>query len=879
MSHTAGPGQQSPQHADTAPSVTAPTPPDVGPVGLVAPLRSLSRDDAATAGTKAATLGALAQAGIAVPEGLVLTAAAAHIAVSALGSAVTAQQVLHAPLPDVVEAALVDIAEHFGDAVLAVRSSAVAEDLPDASYAGQYDSVLGVQHLAALRDAVRRCWASAYDERVRTYSGGDAPPPAIAVLVQRQVGADIAGVAFSANPVSGATDEVLVSAMPGLADALVGGTVQPDEWTVRGATATAVRVSHQALTAQQAQSVAALALRVHAVLDVPVDVEWVMVDGRLLLVQARPITVLPVQPDTCFPPGTWLKDTEHYPEPFTTFGASLAVPWVAEELSSMLASWGGVLARMDLRSIGGEVYLRPVPLGGREGPPPPWWLLGVLSRLAPPLRRRMRTARTMMRPEVFIDLAEKWQAIWQPQLQSAAERLHAVDLTALDDTALDTHLGEVLECLHTALHHHFHLIPLYTVPAHDLVQVCRDLLGWDEAEALGLLAGVSAKSSEPARAMAELAARISQVPAARAVAESGSSDVADRLAEADADLGAAYAQWCRGYALRCINDDPGSPVYAERPALLASLLRDAVRAHTSGDAGLAHRTEAARTEATQRARATLAGHPASDRSRFEDALETALRYYPLREDTTFWLAQIAGAGRLCVVDAGRRLAGRGILDRAGDAIHVDVDTLRAALTGTAATDLRGRVRRAKAERAWVRLHPGPAVVGPPPGAPPDLRALPKHARRLNTALSWSQPRPPTPRPDPDTVATGVAASPGCHTGPVRVVHGEADFASLRPGDVLVSATTDPGWSVLFGIAGALVTDVGSVLSHAAIIAREHALPAVVGTSAATSTLHDGEIVTVDGTTGRVLRHANEPPPTPSSPRSTPTQSATDKENS
>jgi rifampicin phosphotransferase len=587
-----------------------------GHTDLLAPLRALTRDDAAVAGVKAATLGELTRAGLAVPEGIVLTGEAARAALAELGAGATEELVLGAPLPGEVEAALAEVAAHFGDATLAVRSSAAAEDLPDASYAGQYDSVLGVRGPDALRAAVRRCWASAYGERVRAYRPGGDRPPTIAVLVQRQVDADVAGVAFSANPVSGARDEVLVSAVPGLADALVSGAEQPDEWVVRGADATAVRVVHRALTAEQARAVAELALRVQALLGAPVDVEWAMAGGRLLVVQARPITALPRPPAVDVGPGTWIKDVEHYPEGFTAFGASLGGPWVSEGLSSMLVSWGGLLDRMEHRIIGGETYVRPVPPGGREGAPPPWWLLGLIVRVAPLLRRRMRTAARMMRPEVFAEQARAWQTVWQPGVEGAVERLHAVDLAELDDAALTAHLDEATETTRGALHHHFHLIPLYTVPAHELVRACRELLDWDQPEALELLAGTSAKSSEPTRALADLAERIARDQRARAAVEADGGGLPDRLAAADPDLGAAYAGWCRRYALRCVNSDPGSPVFAERPWLLAGLLRDAVHAAADGTPGLAERSDATRSRATERARTALSGRPARDRERF-----------------------------------------------------------------------------------------------------------------------------------------------------------------------------------------------------------------------------------------------------------------------
>jgi pyruvate,water dikinase len=422
----------------------------------------------------------------------------------------------------------------------------------------------------------------------------------------------------------------------------------------------------------------------------------------------------------------------------------------------------------------------------------------------------------------------------------------------LDDHALEAHLADAVDTAHAAIRHHFHLIPLYTVPPYALVQACRELLSWSEPEALGLLAGTSTKSSAPARALAELAGCISRNPQARTAVELG-GDVAARLTGADPALGELYADWHRRYALRLVNSDPGSPVFAEQPWLIDGLIRDAVRAHSEHRPSLESRTDASRTRTAERARAALADRTAREKERFETALRTALRYYPLREDTVFWLAQIGGAARLAVLEAGRRLVDRGAISTAEDAVQLDLTTLRAALTGSLKRNLRDQVARAHAERAWVAHHPGPAFVGPPPGAMPDIRGLPAPARRLNAALLWAQPKPPQPVPDPAAALTGAPGSSGSYTGPVRVVRGGADFASLRPGEVLVAPTTDPAWSVLFGVAGALVTDGGGVLSHAAIVAREHAIPAVVGTASATTTLSDGEVVTVDGTTGRVFR--------------------------
>ena len=165
------------------------------------------------------------------------------------------------------------------------------------------------------------------------------------------------------------------------------------------------------------------------------------------------------------------------------------------------------------------------------------------------------------------------------------------------------------------------------------------------------------------------------------------------------------------------------------------------------------------------------------------------------------------------------------------------------------------VTRAKGQRAWVLAHPGPASYGKDPGPPPSFGSLPAGARLANEGFLWTTERifgpVRTGREAGDGAVTGIPASPGSYTGPVRVIRNEAEFDRLRAGDVLVCPVTSPVWSVLFPSVGALVTDSGGILSHPAIIAREYGVPAVVATGNGTSALHDGQLVTVDGTAGIV----------------------------
>jgi pyruvate,water dikinase len=231
-----------------------------------------------------------------------------------------------------------------------------------------------------------------------------------------------------------------------------------------------------------------------------------------------------------------------------------------------------------------------------------------------------------------------------------------------------------------------------------------------------------------------------------------------------------------------------------------------------------------------------------------------LHAYPIREDNIVWTDNVPSAIlHYAGMECGRRLAARGRLAKGADAMFLTIEELRDALQGNLDGDLRATVARRRAERAWVSAHPGPASYGPDPGPPPNLSPLPPGLRYIMGVLMWFMDLTLSA----ERVAAsegelpGVSGSPGRHTGTVRVIKDESEFGRLGPGDVLVCPITSPAWSVLFSQAGAVVTDGGGVLAHAAVIAREYGIPAVLATGNGTTQLRDGEVVTVDGTRGIV----------------------------
>ena len=791
--------------------------------------------DSGVAGVKAANLARLTDSGFPVPEGFVITREACE--------RIDAGGAIPADVWAEIRSHLVEL----GDTPVAVRSSGTAEDLAGASYAGLYETVLGVEGPEAVAAAIGRCLASASSERLRAYRGSDAPAP-MAVLVQRMVPAEAAGVAFTANPVTG-DDEVLVSAVKGLGDRLVSGEATPDEWVARGEDVESVRLTERALDQAQAREIAEQARAIERLFGSPQDVEWALARGRPFVLQARPITALPVAPRLEAPSGGfWQKDTSHFPMPLTPFGASVLLPALSE-VPPIMAEFGVMVERIEQRSVGGEVYTHAVPIGGKERPAPPSWAVWLGVRIAPPFRRRARMAEDALASGLPTRLLDQWEREWRAGFGSEFRELMSVDLESLSDAALLAHLDRAKDIHRRAVALHFRLVGPYDLALYDLSLCCEELLGWDGAQSLALLTGSSVASSEPGRALCALAERIAGNPAAREALTAPGGDPLGRLRRSAPWAADEVDDYLGRYGHRTVTLDAGDPTWFERPEIVAGLLAGQLRARVA-----ASHQPRTHSDVPAEARRALAGRSDEDRARFERTLAYATRAYAMREDNVVWLgSQSSALLRYSAIEIGRRLVDRGVLARAADAVFLEEPELRAALSDAGNEDRHDLVARRKAERAWVTAHPGPASYGTDPGPPPNLSVLPPALRQVHTALMQALELMFTPstHQDRSDELRGVPGSPGRYSGTVRVVRDESEFAKLQPGDVLVAPVTSPPWSVLFLQAGAVVTDGGGVLSHTAVVAREYGIPAVLATGEATRRLCDGDVVSVDGTTGRV----------------------------
>jgi pyruvate,water dikinase len=875
-------------------------------------LADVRAGDLPRAGGKGANLGELAAAGFAVPEGFcVLTdayrsfvasadGAADHIAalgtipvedaVAVRAAAAALRGVLErAPIPAEVEAAIGAAWRGLGaDGSYAVRSSATAEDLPGASFAGQQDSYLNVVGHGALLDAVRRCWASLFTERAVRYrarNGFDHAQVALAVVVQRMLRPEVSGILFTADPVGGRRGVAVVDAGFGLGEALVSGVVSADRYrvdrrtrlvlersiadkglridadpsggVVRTALVGAAR-SESSLSDARLLELVALGDRVEAHFGAPQDIEWSVEDGVVRVLQARPITSLyplPVPtpsedaPHLYFSFGHAQGLTDPMSElarsvwrillPFGRLPGSDDNPRIAEaggrlflDVSSLLRH--PLTRRMLLASLGNADPLAPAALRrlsarpafrrGRDratwGTVRRWFLPLVASTLGRLAWRKPEGA-----PEALARDIDAYLDEVRVRLDGAAggpERLR-VARAVLGETFLAA--AWPLPPYVAAGILGYHLLRRWA-PAgmeQEVAAVARGLRGNVTSEmdlAVGDLADrarghpelVALLTREPGEA-ASVLARAAELPGGEGFLEALGDFLRRYGMRGPAEIDLARPRW---------RDDPGSLL-----AMVAgSLLHERAGAHHARHAALA---EAGSRAAERLVRAARSGPWGLVRGPVVARLTRVARILPaVREHPKFLLVRVFDLVRPSILAAGDALAASGRLEHAGDVWTLTLPELQAALEDPDAP-LRERVagRRADALR-FARMEPPRLMT-----SEGEIPVLTQDAQGA-----------------PEGALLGSAVSPGVVEGVARVVLDPAR-AALRPGEILIAPFTDPGWTPLFTQAAGLVMEVGGLMTHGSVVAREYGLPAVVGVQHATTRIRTGQRVRVHGGAGYV----------------------------
>jgi pyruvate,water dikinase len=717
------------------------------------PLRDLRSADAAAFGGKAASLGDLIAAGGRVPDGFVLAPEAADLPA------------------EVRRSLLLDAAGMLSGGPYAVRSSGIREDGDEHSFAGVYESLLDVPG-DGLANAYDRVVASATGGRAVQYDPASAGR--MAVIVQRMVAPVAAGVALTADPITGDRGTCIVTAVRGLADGLVSGEIPGDEWTVSGGVATCRRQPQRALDNGQALAIAREASRIAGLRSTPQDIEWAIdKSGELWIVQARPMTALP-------PMATWDP-----PGPGAYARGYRFGEWISEPVTPLFESW--LLTTMEerfharLREAIGQSVPRPyhVLVNGWYFYSLNWASPGAFLRNAPHMfARALRSPRSLagiipaLVRHSFPAAEREWREVFKPRYRNAVARAEehvetvpAAELPGLIDE-LASHAGEYFMSI-AALTGAAYKTELNLAGFHR--QHLRDTIGWSH---LPLVSGF------------------------------------DVTADPEAPAVVSLDWWFE-------------PTKLDRDATAPP------RAH-AGVVEARHAAEAA-------AFAALARSPKRLRA-FKRLLTDAQHLLSIRDEQTRELTIAWPVLRRAALRIGEALAAMGRLDDADDVFFLTRSEALAALgesESLARIDVAGR--RATRE-AQNRLVP-PLVVG----------RLSRMAAAMWKGFASQVGAVRSER----ALVSGSPASAGHATGIVRVVKGPDEFDSLQAGEILVAPLTAPAWVPLFARAAALVTDVGSVASHAALVAREYGIPAVVGTGDATARLRTGMRVMVDGDTGNV----------------------------
>ena len=830
---------------------------------FIAVLEQLGRDNLGGAGSKGANLGELIRAGFPVPDGFVVTTEAydsfvahnnlrktiARVFREDQSSGATIRDAFEeAVIPSEIERAIIAAYRALGGGAVAVRSSATAEDLPEAAFAGQQDTFLNVMGEQALLNAVRRCWASLWTGRAIAYRNRqkiEQQTVKLAVVVQRMVPAEIAGVLFTANPVTGARDEVIIDASPGLGEAVVSGLVTPDHFVLRkrrwGWSIVERRPGRREVIVQARSGGSTERVKGSATTDVPQlptralrrlarvgaaierhfgrpqDVEWAWAGGEIFIVQARPITALPE-------PTPRLSKLQR--RLAGLFAEMLSIRPYPLDLTAWMSALFGAIARI----------FAPLGLAGPRFDQAFTEEDGVVIRFSgrPPVRP---TPRILLAPVQLLRLIWRYApGRWRVDPLLSEAQAHARALEARDLQALSW--SDLLATVRAA-----QALPLSLVGelrrrympraalAAGLLRAALGLLG--RGDRFGaLLSGVENKTLEANRALEVLAARIQTDPTlAETFARYEAGELWTALAEQPS--GQPFLAELRTFLDRYGHRETASallvsqPTWKDAPEVVLGILKGLALTGPRSQTGRPA-WEVTRDELLKHTLLRLSPL----RSAFLKLLEEARYLLQIREDTHFYATLPLPVIRRTLLELGRRLVGVGVLGSPEDVFHLKLGELQQ-VDGTwppppqLVDQLQGAVLRRKERRATLEDTP---LIDPRLFRQPDLEG--------DVAQG-------------DVLLSGTPGSPGVAEGPVRIIRYGSEFGKLRSGEVLVTPYTNPAWTPLFQRAAAVVVDSGGAASHAAIVAREYGIPAVMGTVEGTQKLTDGQRVMVDGDHGRV----------------------------
>gem|GEM_PF-70998 len=837
--------------------------------GLVVELGSVESLDDSLCGAKAANLARLKRAGLRVPPGFVISTEA----------------FLRGGLP------VAEIGRKYrrffpGASRVAARSSATAEDLPEASFAGQYDSFLNIPSFEDLLVALGKCRDSLASERARSYlarNGIVADRVKMAVLVQEMVAAEVSGVVFTANPMNGLRHQMLVNLASGTGELLASGRASPEQLVLEKGQ----RCPHtrsRLLDEPRVRELYRAAAGIEALFGRPQDIEFAFASGRLHVLQARPITALP-EPRLPFavswgdPANRELADAQTvfwcnwntrenmaYPlKPMAwSFFNDILVPEIMKVLYGVVP--GSPLERhchfIDL--VDGRAYWNMTLLAGNP------FSRATVMKLLDKLDMEAHQAFSALAAEGSFRPARlpfRWWQLAVPALRNAANFLTFPWLASprwIEKRCrsflkqAEEYVGLGLESLSTSgmfaqARRYGYVIarfafPLLMVSSKSLAgfAIIEKLTGkWPEVRGDDLLAGMPGnKTTETALELYRLSAAPPEVRLIFADAKIGGQDGVSEMngrletTEAGREYRKRIRRFLAEYGHRGMKDlDVGHPSWAEDPTYVYQMIKSYMSLGTEDPDPLDQFEKAAarRRDLEAYIEKRLTSSFADRifplrRWLFRLAIRLVHDFFPWRENEKFYGIKVFPGSRRIIKEAGRRYSEAGLLESADGIFFLTVPEVEMQEAGRGMTpaEMKDTVKRRRAE--WER----------------QVSRTPPFIVRSD-GVPWG----PKEAPNTEGILQGVPASSGRATGVARIIREPSEAHLFRKGEILVAPYTEPGWAPLFLLARAVVMEVGGAICHGAIVAREYGIPAVVGVKGALAAIKDGQTITVDGSRGEV----------------------------
>lgn len=543
--------------------------------------------------------------------------------------------------------------------------------------------------------------------------------------------------------------------------------------------------------------------------------------------------------------GPWELETTHFNRPFTPFAQTYFGTGFVRGFREGTARYGLLLDHLKPGFVNGFAYMQPVPFGAPEGAmkPPPAAVLKLLTRLVPKMRKRIAHSAEAFAGKQWRTDLKTWDEVDKPAAIARHREIQAIDVPDLSDHELAAHIADLPAYGESMVYLHHKYTATAIVVAGDFMA---GVLEWTDAspgEVLHLLRGSSKISHGFAADELEAAAKAIVVHDSARDTLMSSGPASSVLATLSADRGAgdAVRTYLDAVRYRSVGYDVGDANAGEMPEMLLGALRSAM------DGGSVAADDGS---AVERLRAQVAAEHLDE---FDDRLAEARLGNRIRDERGAYADGWAtGLSRRALLEAGRRLASTGRLHEAEHAVELTPEEVTGMLRGGTGP----QPDEVAARHEWRTTHSiddAPPFLRALPPPPPPIELLPPAARRAARAVAVTLVNlfgvPETP--NTETVLHGLAVNSGVYEGTARLVERADGFGRIQKGDVLVTRMTSPYFNVVLPLLGAIVTDRGGQLSHAAIVAREYGIPGIVGTREATSKITDGARIRVDGTTGEV----------------------------